>query len=479
MRHRERQLDLPAPPRTTAQTHEIAGRARRRRVRPEGTPRASSAAVRTMPSLSLAGSLLLAVTALGTGDAAADVDRCAGADTDLAWRGTDLAEIAGDTGWFPSGFVAQLRLTGRVVGHTAVEAGVRTTACWEDGMQAQVAGRAGSGWLDVAYGAELQLRGRIHTTVLGRTINWEGDIPIPYIPMDLVLEGQTAFDPAVDATELARVSDSASPITLLSTNALDGIIDIVGISGGLRITAQPIMATTYRTRTATLAGETVAASTDRVGITPGEGGFGGALDLAVAADGVIRYEPTLRFNASFDVTILGIRVVNWDIASVSMNLPALERPIRLAGDDAHLALPVLDGLGDGARMDFATGTTQELRVRNTGEGPLALEAIAAPAGALVSTLDVPAGGEAMLRVFVGDDAAFANGPLTLTVATNDPDHPRLAIQLGKQVGGTDPGDVEEPALSGGCTATGGAPGSATLLALGVLGLVVRRRRRVA
>lgn len=423
----------------------------------------------------LVGSLFLAVA---TGDAAADVERCAAGDTDLAWRGTDLAEIAGDTGWFPSGFVAQLRLSGRVVGHTAVEAGVRTTACWDEGMRARVTGRAGSGWLDVAYGAELRLRGRIHTTVLGRTINWEADIPIPYIPMDLLLEGQTAFDPAIDGTQVARVSDSTSPITLLSTNALDGIIDVVGISGGLRVTVTPIMATTYRTRTATLAGQTVDAATDHVSITAGEAGFGGGLDLAVAADGLIRYEPTLRFNASFDVTILGVRVVDWNIASVSLNLPALERPIRLVGEAARVPLPVLDGVGDGARMDFATGTTQELVFRNTGEGPLAVEAVAAPAGALVSTLAIAPGGQETLRVFIADDAAFANGPLTLTLATNDPDHPQLTIQLGKDVGGTDAGDVVDPtALDGGCSTTGG--GAGMLLALGALGLVMRRRRRAA
>ncbi len=75
-------------------------------------------------------------------------------------------------------------------------------------------------------------------------------------------------------------------------------------------------------------------------------------------------------------------------------------------------------------------------------------------------------------VLVADDATFANGPVEVTLSTNDPDRGTIKVQLGKEVGGTDPGTPpEEQAESGGCS-TGGAAG----LPLGLLLLVLRRRR---
>lgn len=406
--------------------------------------------------------------------AAADVNRCATGETDLAWTGTDLATIAGDTGWFPSGSVAQLRLSGRVVGYTAVETGVRAQACWgQDGMKATFAGKPGGGWLDVAYGAEVSLKGRIKTSILGKSINWEGNIALPYIPMDLILEGQTAFDPAIDATKIARVADSTQPITLLSSNVIGDLINITGISGGLRVTVTPTMATTFRTKKAIVAGGTIDSAGDKVTIRPGERGFSGGHEVPISSEGVVRYEPILTFAASFDVKILGYRVVDWTLFSIPMNLPALERPIKLTGAAARLSLPVLEGIGEGARMDFATGTVQELAVRNYGEAPLAIEATKTPAGAIVSRVDLAPGAEGKLSVFVADDAAFANGPLEVTLATNDPDRGTVTVLLGKELGGTDPGvPPEEIGEAGGCST-----GRGTGLGFGLMLLVALRRRR--
>jgi uncharacterized protein (TIGR03382 family) len=125
-------------------------------------------------------------------------------------------------------------------------------------------------------------------------------------------------------------------------------------------------------------------------------------------------------------------------------------------------------------MDFAAGTTQELRVSNAGEGRLEVEVIDAPAGVLVSTLAIPTRGDAPLRVFVPDPDAFAAGPLSITVATNDPDRQRVTIQLGKDVGGTDPGEPAPEASD----AAGCSTGSPSGLGAGfVLALVLVRRRR--
>jgi MYXO-CTERM domain-containing protein len=199
--------------------------------------------------------------------------------------------------------------------------------------------------------------------------------------------------------------------------------------------------------------------------------------VAVQAEGLVRYEPALKFGAGFQVKIFGISVVDWTILTIPMALPALERTIKLTGDAARLPLPVLEGIGDGARMDFATGTVQTLRVRNLGEGILSIEPKTAPGGALISRLDIPPGGEDDLQVFVADPAAFANGPLDVTLATNDPDRGDVKLQLGREVGGTDAGTPPDDGQPGGCSAGGGPAGLATMLAA-VLGLVgIRRRRR--
>ncbi len=330
--------------------------------------------------------LALLAVVLAPTIAAADVNRCATGDTDLEYTGTDLPEIAGDTGWFPSGYVAQLRLSGRVVGHTAVATGMRAQACWGEKMEATLAGRPTTGWLDAAYGAEVSLKGRIHTSVLGKSINWEGNIALPYIPMDLLLEGQTAFDPSVDPTKLARVSDATAPITLLSTDLLGDYIPVLGVSGGVRVTVTPSMATTFRFKKATLAGGTIDSPGDKVTITTNEPrGFGGGVELALQTEGIVRYEPALKFGAGLQVTIFGYRIVDWQIVSVSFGLPALERTIKLTGDAAHIPLPVLEGIGEGARMDFATGTVQELNVRNFGEAMLSIEPRIATASASKSS----------------------------------------------------------------------------------------------
>lgn len=406
---------------------------------------------------------LLAVAIPAT--ATADVDRCANGDTDLAYTGTDFVEISGDTGWFPQGSVAQLRLGAKVAGHTIVAAGASARACWDTEMRAGFLGRGGTGYLDVAYGAEVTLKARIHTRVLGRDINWEGNIPLPY--SDLLLAGETAFDPAFG--HRVQVSDVTSSIPLLSTDIIGDLISITGISGGLHLRATPAMTTSFTLTKAKLAGDTVDSVEDAITL---DGPFGAGKDVAMQAEGLVRYAPSLAFGVSFDVKIFGISVVDWTIATVTMPLPATERTVKLTGDDARIPLPVLDGIGDGARMDFASGTVQELRVENPGEGTLSLEPKAA-GRALISRLDIPPGGEGLLQVFVAAPAAFDAGPFTVVLATNDPDRGDVALQLGREVGGTDPGTPPSDGTAGGCAAGGGTPG--ILVLLGFLALGKRRR----
>ena len=397
------------------------------------------------------------------------------ADTELAYNGNDLINWKGDTGWFPGGFVAQLRLTVEIAAHTNVAAGYRATAYWDDEMQGNLAPVEGSGYLDVAYGAELKLLGRIHTTVLGYEINWEGQIPIPWIPEDLLISGAGSFDPRLD-TFGVYVEDSTDPITILSTDAIAQFISLGGISGGLYVSMQAGMRSTYRAKKVTFAGSVVDAVDDRVLFEQPTGGFHSNLSLPTQVEGTVKYAPTLTFAAGFDLKIFGIRVVDWTIGSVPVSLPALERAVKLTGAAPVVLLPELDGIGDGARMDFESATTQFLHIKNTGEGPLQLIPLSAPAGIQVVPVTLQGKDEVDLRITVSE-GALAAGSTNLQFSTNDPDRPLVQIQLGMAVGGTDPGTPPEiaPSESTGCSAGGTGQGFGILLV--GLALVRRRRRR--
>jgi MYXO-CTERM domain-containing protein len=408
--------------------------------------------------------------------AAEELTYCGQGDTELAFAGNDFVELSGDTGWFPANFVAQLRLTAKVAGHTNVTTGYRAKACWEDQMKASLEGISGAGYLDVAYGAELALYGRIHTTVLGYTINWEGQIPIPWIPEDLMIAGAGTFTPRLD-TGGVYVSDSTDPVTVLSTNLIAQYISLGGISGGLYVSVQGSMKSTYRASKVSFAGSSVDALTDLIDIAQPDGGFGSNLSLPVGVDGTVRYEPKLTFAAGLDVSIWGIRVVDWQFASVPMSLPAKDRAIKLMGGPASVGLPQLEGIGDGARMDFESASTQFLHVKNTGAGPLQLVPFGVPSGITVAPITLEADGQDDLRVSVSD-GALSSGSTTLQFTTNDPDRPLVSVALGMHVGGTDPGTppvIEAPEESGCSAGRGHGQGLAGLVL--VLGLVVRRRRR--
>jgi len=405
--------------------------------------------------------------------ARADVTRCAGGDAAVAYAVDDLPTQSGDTGWFPSGYVAQLRLTGEIVGKTTVAMGLAPTACWDHGMVVATPGEAKSGMLDVEYGAALHLLGQIHTSVLGQSIDWSGEIPIPVLPTDLELAGTTTFDPILlpDSTvKSASVSDTTSPITVISTNILGNIIDITGISGGLYVTVQGAMTSTYTTTAVSIGDDGVITSATGVAtVAAPAAGFGPMLAVAASATGNVHYAPSLVFAANFDVKILGIRVVNWQIASISMPLSAIDRPISLSGSGAQIGLPHIDILPQ--QLGFANGASQPLQLHNGGAAPLMIEVASAPSGVTAEAVTIAPGADGVVQVTAADPSSV--GSAALVLSTNDPNNPSLTVALDPSSSGQSntPPDGEP---SGGCNASGG--GSGLLLAGFALVALVKRRR---
>ncbi len=408
--------------------------------------------------------------------ARADVTRCAGGDAPVAYNVNDIAEQSGDTGWFPSDTTAQLRLTGQIVGTTNVAMDLAPSACWDNGMAIGVPGAKGSGTLDVEYGADLQLFGQIHTSILGEAIDWEGQIPIPFIPTDLLLAGTASFDPVMlpDSPEKSvSVSDTTDPITVISTNLIGDLIDITGISGGLYVTVQGQMTSTYTTNAVTIGDDgQITSATGTAAVTTPSGGYGPMLAVAASATGNVHYAPSLIFAANFDVKILGIKVVNYQIASIQMPLSAIDRPISLTGAGAQIGLPHIDTLPQ--MLGFASGSAQQLTFHNSGAAPLMIEMASAPSGVTAAAITIAPGANGAVEVNAADPASVGSSALVLD--TNDPNNPTVTVELDASSTGqtNQPGtDGDEPA---GCNAVGSAPGGGLLL-VGFVVFAVNRRRR--
>lgn len=408
------------------------------------------------------------------GAARADVTRCSSGTANVAYSAMDLQEMDGDTGWFPQGYDAQLRITGRVTGQTNLAMGLSPTACWPDQMSVTAPGVAQSGLLDSEYGAELHLFGQINTTVLGISINWSGEIPIPFLPTDLLLAGTTNFDPAMlpDSKQSSvSVSDTTSQIKVISTDVLSDIIAVTGITGGLSVYVQGQMTTTYSTGEIDIGASAITSDTGSIAVTTPPGGYAATLALPVVASGVVVYAPSLLFNIAFDVRIFGITVVSYQLASIALPLSAIDRPVMLTGDGVTLPLPHLDAAPVG--LGFASGAVQTLALHNSGAAPLMLELATGPDGVTAVPTTIAAGADGTVQITASDTGTVASAPLVL--ATNDPNHASLSLTLDPSTSGQTNSD-DPTTKSGGCAAGGGA-GGLPMVALGLVFAIRRRRLR--
>ena len=410
----------------------------------------------------------LAIAALLIPTAArADVNRCSGVDGQVTYSATDLPDMKADTGWFPDGYVAQLRIVGEAVGETNVAMGVHPTACWDDSMKLTVPGIAQAGFLDSEYGAALDVYGQIHTSVIGYQIDWDGKIPLPqFLPHDFLLAGSTAFDPLQLGSSISVTSDPTSPVVVVSTDVLSDLISLGSISGGLDIAVQGQMTTSYTTTQVSVGGGEYAHDGDQVTVGKPGTGFGATLDTSLSMKGVVHYEPYVIFSVWFDVKIFGWRIVNFDLASVSLPLPTIDRQVALDGGKISIPLPHLDRIP--TTLGFANGATQSLALHNSGAAPLEIAIAHAPDGVTAQSITIAPGADGTIQV-VAPDPTMVTG--TLDVSTNDPNYGSLSVALDPAQSGevTEPA-TPDPEQGGGCNAGGGAGGAMILALLAVFGL---------
>lgn len=412
----------------------------------------------------------LASVVLASGAARADVDRCSHVDGSVATTITDLPNLKADTGWFPGSSPVQFHIVGQVIGQTTVAMNVTPTACWGEAMQLTIPGVAQGGLLDSEYGAALDVYGRIHASVLGYSVDWTGKIPLPsFLPTDLLMAGTTSFEPTGLAGAVSVTSNPTSPVTVISTNVLGALIGISGISGGLDIVAQGRLTTSYATSSLSIGSGAVTTDGGHVDVARPSSGFGASLDTALSASGTVRYDPAITFSAVFDISLLGYRIVNVNLASITLPLPTIDRQITLDGSKLSLPLPHLDQVP--TSLGFASGASQTLKLHNAGKAPLQIEVASAPSGVTANGITIAPGADGSIQVTAAD-ASAASG--TLELATNDPNNATLAITLDAAQSGQTTEPTGQPEPAGGCAAGGGH--ASALLAVGLLAL--RRRRRV-
>jgi hypothetical protein len=410
--------------------------------------------------------------------ARAEVPRCSQARADLSYRAQDLPDAHGDTGWFPSGSPAQLRLTGQLVGETTVAMSLQPTACWSGAMTISAPGIARSGLLDSQYGADFTVQGQIHWSVLGYSIDWQGNIPLPsWVPNNLLIAGTTAFDPVALPDSRSPVvsvtSNQTSPITLLSTDVLSSIIDIVGLSGGVRITAQGQMTTSYKTESIAIGGATLTSATGQAAVATPSGGFTSSLGATISAKGTVSYAPSIVLSARLYASAFGFSIVNWDLADVTIPLPAFDRGVQLDAQPLSIPLPRL--APPPTSLGFETGATQTLTLHDAGDMALSIEVMSAPAGVTAAPITIAPGQDGALQVTAADPSALDGAELVL--ATNDPSQPTVSVKLEASGSGPASDPVEH---HGGCSTGGGSGGAASFALVAVaLAACARRRRAIA
>jgi hypothetical protein len=424
--------------------------------------------VRNLPK-----ALLALASTFGVADA--DPSRCAQTGADLKYSVNDIPTYSGDTGWFPSGEAAQLRISGRISGTTSVAMSLAPSACWDQAMAVTVPGQPQTGVLDSEYGAELTVQGKIHVSVLGQTYDWQGNVPLPqWFPNNLLMAGTTTFDPTVlpgsSQTNVSVTSNPTSEIEVMSTDVLSQFVDIPGVGGKIYIAISGQTKTSYHTTAIAVGSGSITQATGAVNVTAPETGFAGSLAQGVSATGVVHYDPVLTFHVHFEVTILGISVSNWEIASVSMTLPGFDRDVTLKSQGMTFQLPYLAKVP--TSLGFADGATQTLTLHNAGGAPLAITIASLPEGVTASSITIPAGADGGIQVTASDPSALGSAPLML--ASNDPDHPEISVALDASGHGQQNEGGEH---SGGCSAGGGEGLGLVVLVLGVALAGGRVRRR--
>lgn len=452
-----------------------------------------------MSRLSFLSILLAAGTASAQALCPPDVVGCHTEDVDFQHRTALFDDVMLDSGWVPAGSPVQVRFAVMVGTSTEVDLGATSITSWPPALDQRVIGRPGTGRLRINYGYRIIAMVRFDVEIGGASYDWEGDIPIGDVPRDLLLEGETTFDPFLfPPSEPAMVSDTTERVTVYELDVTDSIIPIPGIGGGLRVDAAAALDAYYRTDRIEITDATadIVEEGASVLVRPAAGllELGAAKDVVILPHGTIDYEGSVIV---YPTLFLDFPTGDWELvlAEVPLQIVDLSAETDFNTETVHVALP--DVRVEPTSLDFGSvpaGATAEqlLTIYNDGELELdvTLAEPAAPFTASSTSLSIPP--RSSRRVAITFVAPDSEGPVTalLGVFTNDPDEPELNVRLSALVeGNVDPGEPDAGVGDGGmgavtdgncgCRATGSSSAPWMLTIAGILSVIRARRRRSA
>jgi MYXO-CTERM domain-containing protein len=380
-----------------------------------------------------------------------------------------------DTGWVPSGSPLAVRFQIEPTGGAEVEMEGEAALWWPDGLNLEFLGAPGTGFLAIAAGLDAVTSVQFDIDIY----SWESEID----RRGVEVEGEAAFDPFL------LEGGSPDAVTVVSDGLSDEVVDFAytvftGVEVAFTVDLQPVATTTFRgvrfvadDGSVDRDGESVAvdyggAPTEEVDTTF-TGRWSGGLDMVLT--------PT------FSVCILGS----------CTDLVAVDIPLSMAADDfeqdfpsEELSFPLPLLQTDAVDHDFGeveVGALANLQLGIANAGDLDLEGEAGMLGSTYFTaypdyfLAGPGQEDGLVVTFAPESAGSFSTVLTL--ASSDPGTPNLEIVLTGT--GVDPdadtGPDSMPTISaevGGCGCSSGGVGRPGGVALGVglLGLLLARRR---
>ena len=381
--------------------------------------------------------LALAQPALAQPTCPVDVVGCHAEDADWEWESSLFDTVDFDTGWVPSGSDLQLRFTFHLAGSTQVEVGGTPTMSWPPPIEGRVPGRPGTGYLSSDYGLEIRLYFRFTLRVAGMTFNFEEEIDIPSIPMDLRAFAETGWDPFLfPPADPVMIRDATENIELVSVG-LGSIVSIPGVDGGLTVGTNLELDTFYQTLRIVMddGDSPTITMPDGVSVlapTGATANYGPARDVLIRPEGILEYILRLNIIPEVFVEILGMR---FSLASATLPIELADLDDDVIFDDVNIHVPLPDvdlrpRMVDFGDVEVGESATELLTIDNNGEAELEVLFNPIPAGFAAPTdlLTVPPMSSRQVEL---DCVPTEEGPMAgmLFANTNDPDSPTVLVQL--------------------------------------------------
>jgi hypothetical protein len=420
----------------------------------------------------------------------------------VAFERTDAlpVEFNFDTGWVPGSSPLQVHLLAAVYANTQVSLAGALETSWPNALLLACPGSPDGGAFSYHYGLEVSAEGRVRITVLGRTYEWEGDIP--YVPqVDVQVQSAETFD--AWGWEPGLTMESSSPPQRLATVGLGDLLgaSIPGMDGGFELDAGMDVAARYQTRRiviSTTEGEVVSGGEltkdkDRSSTAYLDGP---SVELDVHPEGSVRYDGTLHLIPAFYIEFLGRR---WSIPVVDIPLDFPIAENEWVFDEQRVHVPLPDLVIEEKEIDFG-----EVEVGQESVLPYSLFNAGEASLGVALESDDPESFEALEAELVVDAAVTLDSGIrftptrsgeltaTLLVSSNDPSDPVQRIVLkgtGYDVsnGSPDSGGTVAEDSSCACRAAGaarreagaGGVGAAWAAGVALAALSGRRRRRSA